>query len=93
MSCECINWSITKQIQKNHNFKFYHHHPDCEGYKNDKIPRLFYYEEAENCWTPAPKKKENIIDVEDQLDSDEEIEIRFKRVDMTQFELDNLPES
>ena len=57
----------------------------------EKKPRLFYWEEAEDCFTPVPDKIENIVDV-DMLDDGETQEIQFKRVDMTDDEFNNLPE-
>ncbi len=58
-----------------------------------KKPRLFYYEEAENCWMPAPDMLEMLLDLS-MFGSDEEvIEIQFKRVDMTDEEFSSLPEA
>lgn len=55
--------------------------------------RLFYWEETEDAWVPAGELEVcNIVDVV-CLDEGEEIEIRFKRLDMTQAELDALPEA
>ena len=58
----------------------------------ERKPRLFYYEEAVDSWIPAPDKVENIIIASEQMDDQEEIEIRFKRFDLTDEEYDNLPE-
>lgn len=58
---------------------------------SEKKPRLFYWEEACDAWAPAPDRIENVIDL-DMLDAGEEHEIRFKRFDMTDEELDALPE-
>lgn len=68
-----------------------HHHVSCPKYKTEKNPFLFYYEDAINGWIPAPEKIENIIGVED-MDELELFEIKFKRVDMTDEQFDNLPE-
>ena len=59
---------------------------------DSKKPRLFYYEEAVDGWVPVPELVENIIDVEDSLEDEEVIEIRFKRMDMTDQEMAELPE-
>lgn len=60
---------------------------------SEKKPRLFYFEEACESWTPAPERLENIIEA-DQLDEGPtgELEIRFRRFDMTDEEFDALPE-
>lgn len=54
--------------------------------------RLFYYEEAVNAWVPAPEKIEHILGV-DNFGGDETIEIEFKVVNLTDEELDNLPDA
>lgn len=56
-----------------------------------KTPRLFYYEDAEDCWTPYPDSMDNIIDI-NSLEEGEALEIQFKRVDMTDSEFENLPD-
>ena len=57
-----------------------------------KKPRLFYYEDAENSFIPAPDKIEGeLICMEDQLEDGEVITIQFKRIDMTNEEFNNLP--
>lgn len=56
-----------------------------------KRPRLFYYEEAINAWTPAPDRIEHIISVEDQLGDCDKQEIEFKRFDMTDAEFEAIP--
>jgi hypothetical protein len=58
-----------------------------------KKPRLFYYEEAENCWCPVPDKVDGqLVCTADQLEDGESMEVCFKRVDMTDEEFDNLPD-
>lgn len=69
-----------------------HHHSDCPKYKTEKFPRLFYEEDGLNAWVPAPDNINNIIIVEDQMEENEIIEIRFKRFDMTDEKVDSLPE-
>jgi hypothetical protein len=91
MSCECINWSIKDECIADNNFMFHNHHPKCDGYKTDKIPRLFYYEDALGYWTPAPDKVEHLLVVTDQLDNEEKMSIEFQRVDMTQCAYDLIP--
>lgn len=56
-------------------------------------PRLFYYEDSLDAWIPAPDSVEEILDIESRFTEDkEELAIRFKRLDMTDEEMDNLPE-
>ena len=70
------------------------HHVRCPKYKTEKIPRLFYREEAINGspWVPAPDEVDAIISVTDSLSDGETVEIEFKRFDMTDEEMANLPE-
>lgn len=56
-----------------------------------KIPRLFYYEEGENAFCAAPEECEVLFDIE-AIDDGEELEIIFKRIDMTDEEFENLGE-
>ena len=58
-----------------------------------KKPRLFYYEEGVNAWIPAPDQTENIIIVDNFMKDGEVQNIRFKRIDMTDDELDSLPDA
>lgn len=67
------------------------HHPACPLHKTEKHPRLFYYEEAENCWSPAPDRVEQIVSLDNFSDRDDRIEISFRRCDMTDYEFYNLP--
>jgi hypothetical protein len=58
-----------------------------------KKPRLFYYEEGVDGWCPADDLTiDNIISLENFMDDGDIIEIRFKRIDMTDEEINNLPE-
>lgn len=68
-----------------------HHHRMCPKYRTEKFTHLFYYEDAVNAWVPAPDKIEEIISATDQLEEGDTIEIQFKRVDMTDEEIDSLP--
>ncbi|HDH53516.1 MAG TPA: hypothetical protein ENH24_03415 [Nitrospirae bacterium] len=65
-----------------------------------KKPRLFYWKDAEDAWCPAEGLNLSDIVSLDIFVEGEEIEIRFKRLDMydlntenlTDDEYDNLPE-
>lgn len=60
---------------------------------NIRHPRLFYYEDTEDAWAPADGLEvESIVGNPSELDADEEREIRFKRMDMSDAEMDALPE-
>lgn len=62
--------------------------------KDKKKPHLFYWEDAEDCWCPAAGLDlENIIDISIFSSHGDEIEIRFKRFDMTDKEINDLPET
>lgn len=84
--CECFTWCRDYSFNSSE-----HHHRNCEKFKTEKYPRLFYYEEAESCYMPAPEKLEHIIDA-DSLMENEHAEIDFVRKDMTDYEFFNLPE-
>lgn len=85
-NCECIGWVILGPQDRGE-----HHHVNCPKYGTEKFPMLMYYEEAVNAWIPAPNLVENIIEA-DQLESGEDVELRFKRVDFTDAELAALPD-
>lgn len=69
------------------------HHQKCPLYMTEKHPRLMYYEEAIDAWTLVPSKVDGeLICTSDQMEDGETIELMFKRVDMTDHELDSLPE-
>lgn len=59
---------------------------------NGKKPRLFYYEDAENCWAPADGLNVDDIICADTLMDGMILEIQFKRIDMTDEEFANIPE-
>ncbi len=56
-----------------------------------KYPRLFYWEEAVDAYVPAPGIVMGILEPT-QLDDGEVADIRFKRIDMTDEEFENLPD-
>lgn len=61
----------------------------------EKKPRLFYWEPAEDCWSPVTDEMRAAFDqvyTFEHLDEDEEIKITFKRQDMTDQEFDAIPE-
>lgn len=60
---------------------------------NVKYPRLFYWEDAEDCWCPAEGLEVDNIISTDLFFKDGDIEeIRFKREDMTDAEFEAIPE-
>lgn len=60
---------------------------------NGKRPRLFYWEDAEDCWCPAEGLEvDNIISVDRFVRDGDIEEIRFKREDMTDAEFAAIPE-
>ena len=60
--------------------------------QNKSKPRIFYYEEANDAWVPVPESTEDLINEDYFMDEGEEIELKFRRVDMTDEEFDNLPD-
>lgn len=60
---------------------------------SEKKPRLFYFEEGESCWFPAPEEVAGILDATSHFSRHgETVEIRFKRLDLTDEEMDALPD-
>lgn len=86
MNCDCKNFvsMLPSDIGQ-------HHHTKCEKYKTEKFPTLFYYTDALDFWTPAPKLVDDLLSVTDQMTTDENVEIEFKRIDLTDEEFDNMP--
>lgn len=89
MTCECLSRMAGEGPQSWGEY----HHVACPKYKTEKIPRLFYYEEAIGAYVPAPKLLENIINIDSHFSYHGEMEeIQFKRMDMTDEEFMNLPD-
>lgn len=60
---------------------------------SEKRPRLFYWEDAEDCWCPvADLTVADIVSV-DFIAPGGEITIRFRRIDMTDDEFAAIPEA
>ena len=58
-------------------------------------PRLFYWEDECTAWIPVPENytvKDLICNITDMLDG-EFVELCFKRIDLTDDELEALPEA
>jgi hypothetical protein len=68
-----------------------HHHKNCSLYGVEKFSQLFYYEQGLDAWIPAPCDVRSILDL-NYLDNSEIVNIQFKRIDMTDKEMDELPE-
>lgn len=69
--------------------------PDCNGtprVMNEKKPRLFYWEDAENCWAPVPERVDEFFSVDHCSWDGAVVAVEFKRIDMTDEEYDALPE-
>ena len=82
MSCNCL---IKTPDAK------YHKH-GCPIRAGIKFPVLFYYEDAVDSFIPAPDRVDEILCEDLFSRNGEEIEIRFKRHDLTDQEMDDLPE-
>lgn len=58
-----------------------------------KKPRLFYYAEGVDAWIPVPDLVEGeLVCTADEMEDGEQMEMRFKRIDMTDEEFACLPE-
>ena len=62
----------------------------------EKKPYLFYYEEAEDAWIPAPDITEAMVSTDnfkgrDGWDIEDRIEIQFRVCMLTDEEYENLP--
>lgn len=84
MKCNCANKRLVPNVNT---LKGSKHLKDCPLVK----PYLFYYEDAVNAWVPVPDKVENIIST-DNLSESEDLEIKFKRFDMSEDEFKAIPE-
>lgn len=70
-----------------------HHTHGCPVRAGIKFSVLFYLSEGFDAYIPAPDKVQQIISVDDELEENESVEIEFKRFDMTDKEIDNLPDA
>lgn len=63
----------------------------CDSGEGQKRPRLFYWEDEYDAWCPV-----DVLDLDDLckeiMKDGEEVQIKFKRQDMTDFEFTHLPE-
>lgn len=84
--CDCRNFALTSISDLGQ-----HHHIKCPEYGTEKFTYLFYYSDGFDAYIPASETTENVIDVMD-FDVGEEREIKFKRVDMTDKEYDEMPD-
>lgn len=87
LSCNCINFCMTCPEDRGN-----HHHVNCEKYRAEKFEYLFYYEEGLDKWIPAPISTVGLIE-SSMLDVGEEREIKFKKLELTDKEYDNLTEA
>jgi len=78
MSCDCIKWA-----GQGPNSWGVHHHINCDKYKTENNPYLFYFDEGINRWIPSPKKINGIINIKEDLSTSDQITLKFKRMDMT----------
>lgn len=81
--CECKYWPDGE--------RGLHHHTECPLYKTEKFPTMWYFEETFNAWCPAPDDIGSVLDVF-CLEEGEQMEIKFKRQDITDEEYDAIPE-
>lgn len=89
MTCECTTWARAENIDLSGDR---HHHSRCPKFETEKFPRMFYYEEAINAYCPCDFGVIETVASVDQLEDGEEMEIRFKRFDMTDKEFSEMPE-
>ncbi|EOV1090651.1 hypothetical protein ACOLXF_000289 [Vibrio fluvialis] len=82
-NCNCVNELIIPDVTTPKGSK---HNKGCSQLKS----YLFYYEDSVDAWVPVPKCIDGIIGTE-SLDEGEELDIRFKRFDMTEEEYQNIP--
>lgn len=68
-----------------------HHHRRCPKYQTEKFTYLFYYSDALDKWVKAPDHLPLIVDPLGLGVGDVE-EVKFKRLDLTDEEFNNLPE-
>ena len=87
--CECMTWARATPDDLT---KGQHHHPNCPKYETEKFPYLFYYEEAHSAWMPWVDG----YDFSEMLDAlcfdGDKMEIQFVRRELTDKEIDELPE-
>ena len=86
MSCDCK----IKMRYVDDNSHGDNHHVNCPKFATEKNTYIFYYEDAVETFVPAGNV-EDLFDV-DSLDNQEQIEIRFKRVNLTDKEFSEIPE-
>lgn len=69
-----------------------YHKFGCPVRRGIKFPTLFYYEEGVNAFIPIHDNLENLVDI-NCMGVGEVEQLQIKRLDLTDEELDALPES
>ena len=67
-----------------------HHHKNCEHYATEKYSYLYYYDEGSESWLPADPYLETYVFEDCELG--EVVEVQLKQVELTDKEVDELPE-
>lgn len=84
--CECVKDKEVPAVERGD-----YHHKECPKYSTQKIPRLFYWEEGVDAWCPWVEDYD-FSAILDLIDEDEIYEMRFKRLMLTDAEMDELEE-
>lgn len=84
MSCECLG-SMAGYGPESFGL---HHHKNCTGYEQQKHWVLFYYDEGLDAWT-LPTDLDCMVG---ESYNGDEVEIRFKYIEYTDKEIDEMPE-
>lgn len=89
MECECVGWARAEAVDLS---LAHRHHSRCPKFATEKRPYNFYYDEGIGCWVPISCLIIEEIMSPETIGNGEEIEIRFKRMDMTDKEVSELPD-
>ena len=84
MHCKCLNMAgIGRESFGKH------HHKTCDGYATEKYPYLFFYDNSVDDWIIIDELDDYVSGARNGGDS---IEVELKHVDLTDKEVDELPE-
>ena len=85
MSCECVNMAG----YGSESFGA-HHHKNCENYATEKYNYLYYYDGGSEAWLPVDSYLETYVFEDCELG--EVVEVQIKKIELTDKEVDELPE-
>lgn len=95
MNCACMNWARVEGVDLQYPHEDLHH-SRCPKFSTEMRPRMFYFEEAEDCWAPWPGdasyQGDYALTYLECMDDGDSMELQLRRKDMTDKEYTEIPD-